>query len=163
MLGWVGCQFKGAAIRGAGLAGALLPGAGEQRDRVPIALRSRSDLSWSGSSTSLLSAPKRAATRPQCSPDQREQSGHLRLGRHKLVEQADQPFPVLGKVPGLPVPVIVELILRRTLHLRSEFHDAGDDRVDVLHVDEQRRRRARKPAGRRCLGPVLRTVVAMSI
>jgi hypothetical protein len=31
-------------------------------------------------------------------PDQREQSGHLRLGRHELVEQAGQPFRVLGQI-----------------------------------------------------------------
>src|SRR5205807_6250300 len=75
---------------------------------------------------------------------------HL-VRRHVLHMRRDGP-PAPERIDDVPVPVTVELVLRLALHLRSEFGGAGDDRVDVLYVDEQRRRRAGQAAGRRRLG-----------
>jgi len=46
------------------------------------------------------------------------------------------------RIDDVPVPVTVELILRGALHGRPELRGAGDDRVNVLDVDEQEGRRA---------------------
>lgn len=56
------------------------------------------------------------------------------------------------RVDDVPVPVAVELVLRGSLDGRAEFRGAGDDRVDILDVDEQVGGEPGQAAGRRCLG-----------
>src|SRR5215831_14973971 len=77
---------------------------------------------------------------------------------HVLYVRRDGPA-VPERIDDVPVPVAVELVLRGTLDSRAEFDRAGDDRVDVFDVDEQRRGRAGQAAGRRRGGPALRVLV----
>src|SRR5215831_11984152 len=61
-----------------------------------------------------------------------EQLGHPPrqfVRRHVLRMRRDGP-PVPERIDDVPVPVSVELVLRRALHRRPEFRRAGDDRVD---------------------------------
>src|SRR6202000_983870 len=75
---------------------------------------------------------------------------HL-LARHILYVRGDGP-PMPEWIDDVPVPVSVELVLGGALQRCSEFHRAGDDRVDVLDVDEQEGRKAGQAAGRRGFG-----------
>ena len=60
---------------------------------------------------------------------------HLLPGHIPHVRRDGPPVP--ERIDDVPVPVTVELVLRGALQRRSEFHRAGDDRVDVLDIEHQ--------------------------
>ena len=87
--------------RGLELAGAGAPvscGAGQQpgraRDRLPVPPRPVLVVQQHQPAARIEAGRRPSAVQP----DQREQAGDLRLGRHELVEQASQPFGVVDEV-----------------------------------------------------------------